>query len=148
MKNSTGSQPWHISLKPRTARTTSLDGLWLFAVCPIFRRCISPPSHMVAPLSGKIVILVLRLLGTCLACFRSGFGENGTIYVSISLIWPVSLNVYVPVAWLNIMWAMSVSIAASLAPSLFSDRFRRFPSPTYPRQVIGLPTITTCLFPC
>ena len=51
-----------------------------------------------APLSGKIVILVLQLLGISLACLGSSFGKNGTIYVSISFIWPVSLDVYVSIA--------------------------------------------------
>ena len=91
----------------------------LFVVSPIFRRCLNPPRHMVAPLSRKIIILVLRPLGISLACLGTGFSENGTIYASISFIWPVSLNVYVPVAWLNVIWAMSVSIVASLGPGLF-----------------------------
>ena len=85
-------------VKPPIAQMTFLDGMRLFIVSPIFRRCLSPPRQMVAPLSGKIVILVLRSLGISLACLKSGFGENGTIYVSISLIWPVSLDVYVPIA--------------------------------------------------
>ena len=117
--NSMGSQPWHMSVTPPTAWTTFLDEMRLFIVSPIFRRCLSPLRHMVAPLLGKIIILVLQPLEISLACLGSGFGENGTIYVSISLIWPVSLNVYVPVAWLNVMWAMSVCIAVSLAPGLF-----------------------------
>ena len=105
--NSMGSQPYH-ECKASYTQTTCLDGMRLFIVSPIFRRCLSPPRHMVAPLSRKIIILVLLAMGISLACLGSGFGENETIYVSISLIWPVSLNVYVPVAWLNVMWAMSV----------------------------------------
>ena len=57
------------------------------------------------PLSGKIIIL---------ACLGFGFGENGTTYVSISLIWLVSSDVHAPVVWLNVMWVMSVSMVASL----------------------------------
>ena len=75
-----------MSVKPTTARTTFLDEMSLFVVSPIFIRCLSPPKHMVASLSVKIVILVLRPLEISLACLGSGFGENGTIYASISLI--------------------------------------------------------------
>ena len=34
--NSTGSQPWHVSVKPPAARKISRDGIRLFAVSPIF----------------------------------------------------------------------------------------------------------------
>ena len=91
--NSTGSQPWHMSVEPPTAQTTFLDGMRLFIVSPIFRRCLSPLRRMVAPLPGKIIILVLQQLGISLACLGSGFGKNGTIYASISFIWLVSLDV-------------------------------------------------------
>ena len=33
---------------------------------------------------------------------------------SISVTWPVPLCVYVPIAWLNVICAMSVSMLASL----------------------------------
>ena len=115
MMNFTGSQPWHMSVKPPTARMTFLDGMRLFVVSALFRRCLNPSRHMVASLSGKIVILVLWPLGISLACLQYGFGENETTYVSISLIWHVSLDV----AWVNVIWALSVSIVASLALGLF-----------------------------
>ena len=87
-----------MNVKPPTARTTFLDKMRLFIVSHIFRRCLSPPRHMVTSLSGKIVILMLWPLEISLASLGSSFGENGTMYASISLIWPVSLDVYVPVA--------------------------------------------------
>ena len=108
-----------MSVKPPTARTTFLDGMRLFVDSPIFRRCLSPPRYMVAPQSGKIVILVLRFMGMSFACLGSGFGENGTKYASISIIWLVSLAVYVPVVWLKMIWAMSISMAASIASGSF-----------------------------
>ena len=117
--NSMGSQPWLMSVKPPTARTTFLDGMRLFVDSPIFQRCPSPPRHMVAPLSGKTAILGLWFLGMSLACLGSGFGENGTMYASISIIWLVSLAVYVPIVWLKVIWAMSGSMAASLASEPF-----------------------------
>ena len=126
--NSTRSQPWHISAKLPTAWMNSLDRMRLFIVSPIFRRSLSPWRHMLAPLSVKIVILVLRPLGISLACLGSGFVENSIIYASISLIWLVSLDVYVPVVWLNVMWALSVSIAALLAPGLFLTAWGGIPS--------------------
>ena len=72
-----------------------------------------------APLSGKIVILVPWLLGISLACLRSGFGKNGIKYASISTIWFVSSDVYVLVVWLNVMWVMSVSMVTSLVSRLY-----------------------------
>ena len=74
---------------------------------------------MVAPLLGKIAILVQRFLGMTLACLGSGFGKNGTTCASISIIWLVSLAVYVPIVWLKVIWAMSVSMEASLASGSF-----------------------------
>ena len=67
---------------------------------------------MVAPLRGKIVILVLRSPGMSLACLGSGFGENGITYAFISIIW------FVPVVWVNVIWAMCVSMVASLVARL------------------------------
>ena len=48
----------------------------------------------------------------------SRHGENGITYTSISIIWFVSLNVYMPV-WLNLMWVTSVSMVALLFSRLF-----------------------------
>ena len=49
--------------------------------------------------------------------------DNICVYLPF---WPVSLDVYVPVAWLNVMWAMSMSIVASLAPGLFLTAWSGF----------------------
>ena len=57
--NSTGSQPWHVRVKPPAAQTIFCDGMRLFSESPIFFRCLVPPRHMVAPLSGKIITLML-----------------------------------------------------------------------------------------
>ena len=109
--NSTRSQPWHMSVKPPPARTTFLDGMRLFVDSPIFRRCWSPPGHMVAPLSGKIAFLVLQFLGMSLACLGSGSDENWDdvcLYLHY-------LACILSRVWLKVIWAMSVSMAASLA---------------------------------
>ena len=57
--NLTGSQPWHVNVKPPAARTIFRDGMRLLSESPIFFSCLGPPRHMVAPLSGKIIALML-----------------------------------------------------------------------------------------
>ena len=51
-----------------------------------------------APLSGKIIALMLWFFGVPLFCLGSGVGEKGATSASISITWPVPSCVYVPVA--------------------------------------------------
>ena len=67
------------------ASYSSNDFPWLDEVVHwslIFPRCLSSLRHMVAPLLGKMIILVPWSLEISLACLGSCFGENGT-YVFI-----------------------------------------------------------------
>ena len=143
--NSTGSQPWHVNVKPPAAWTIFRDGMRLFSESPIFFRCLGLPRHMVAPLSGKIIALILWGTLILSGVWRWWGGGHECLYLC-HLACPfvcVCTHCLVKCDMCN------ESVHASfISFRVFCSCSPKFFSSTHIWEVVGLSTIVAYLTPC